>query len=56
MWTVVSYVAGLTMAVAMFAVSDAIVPWVLALGLSSSWVLILFYRERAANLQRQRTS
>ena len=50
-WTAVSYFAGLALAAAMFAVLEVLVPWVLVLGLTSCWLLVLFYRAHAATLR-----
>ena len=53
LWTSVSYATGLSLAFAMLAVLDAMVPWGLVLGLPPCWLLVMFYRQRAANLRVQ---
>ena len=51
LWTPVSYLAGLTIVVALLAVFEIIVPWVVLLSLPPCWVLLEFYRGRAARLR-----
>ena len=49
LWTIPSYLTGLSVAAAVIAVWDSSLPWAVLLGLPPCWLLVKYYRERAAS-------
>jgi hypothetical protein len=49
-WTFVPFIAGLTLAIAMLALIDVLIPWGILLALAPSWLLLTVYRAHPGSL------
>jgi hypothetical protein len=55
LWTVVPCLGGLSMTVAMYAVSEVSIGWVLLIGAPPSWLLVEYYQARARRFAERST-